>query len=35
MGETYTDREAGRDPFGVALRVYGRIQRCVEDDFTA
>jgi hypothetical protein len=35
MVETYTDREAARDPFGVALRAYQRIARRVADDFTA
>ncbi len=34
MVETYTDDEAGRDPFGVARRAYARLRRRVDDDFT-
>jgi hypothetical protein len=33
--EPYDDREAMRDPCGVALRAYRRIRRHVDDDFAA
>jgi hypothetical protein len=35
MVETYEDSEAERDPFGVAARVFKRLQRRLDDDFTA
>ena len=34
MVETYTDREAASDPFGVAKRAFGRVYRRLNDDFT-